>query len=201
MVVRAHRPSVFQAGHIPSCYETCERGWVLPVADGCGWLLLLLSVSVGRNPIPAQARRDAVCCSGRCRQARHRFLHAVGHAEAVAPGRSPRFVYADPPYPGKAWFPLSAWEPVIYHGGRQLPGQRRADSIACGVTRCPPCPATLSGPSPPRCAGGSSRYSAPGLVTSSMTCIPAAIPAANNGSDPSSEASLDGYRLPLECAW
>jgi len=31
-------------------------------------------------------------------------------------------------------YPLSAWEPVIYHDGRQLPGQRRADSIACGVT-------------------------------------------------------------------
>ena len=27
-----------------------------------------------RGPIPAAARRDAVCCSVRCRQARHRFL-------------------------------------------------------------------------------------------------------------------------------
>ena len=54
------------------------------------------------NPIPAKARRDAVCCSVRCRQARHRFLRAVGHAEAVAPGRRPRLAYADPPYPGRA---------------------------------------------------------------------------------------------------
>jgi hypothetical protein len=148
------------------------------------------------GPIPARARRDAVCCSVRCRQARHRFLRAVGHVEAVRPGRSLRLAYADPPYPGKAWlyrdhpdyggevdhaaliermtgydgwalstsaealpavlalcppgvrvaawhrgerpvrsrWPLHAWEPVIYHGGRQLPGARRADSIVHGVT-------------------------------------------------------------------
>ena len=55
------------------------------------------------NPIPAKARRDAVCCSVRCRQARHRFLRAVGYAEAVAPGRPLRLAYADPPYPGKVW--------------------------------------------------------------------------------------------------
>jgi len=147
------------------------------------------------NPIPAKARRDAVCCSVRCRQARHRFLRAAGYAESVT-GRSLRLAYADPPYPGKAYlyqdhpdyagevdhaelierlaaydgwalstsaaalpavltacppgarvaawhkgervtrsrYPLSAWEPVIYHGGRQLPGQHGADSIACGVT-------------------------------------------------------------------
>ena len=135
-----------------------------------------------KKPIPARARRDAVCCSVRCRQARHRFLRTVGHAEAVAPGRSLRLAYADPPYPGKArlyrdhpdyggevdhaalierlagydgwalstsaealpavlalcppgvrvaaWhrgerptrsrWPLHAWEPVLYYGGRQL---------------------------------------------------------------------------------
>ena len=55
------------------------------------------------KPIPARVRRDAVCCSVRCRQARHRFLRAVGRAEAVAPGRSLRLARADPPYPGKAW--------------------------------------------------------------------------------------------------
>ena len=54
------------------------------------------------GPIPVRARRDAVCCSVRCRQARHRFLRAVGRAEAVGPGRSLRLAYADPPYPGKA---------------------------------------------------------------------------------------------------
>ena len=32
-----------------------------------------------------------------------RFLRAVGQAEAVAPGRSLRLAYADPPYPGKAY--------------------------------------------------------------------------------------------------
>ena len=40
------------------------------------------------DPIPAKARRDVVCCSVRCRQARHRFLRAVGHAEQpTLPGR------------------------------------------------------------------------------------------------------------------
>lgn len=39
----AARPSVFQAGHIPSRYGTCECRWVLPTACACRWLLLLLS--------------------------------------------------------------------------------------------------------------------------------------------------------------
>src|SRR5882724_1093948 len=53
------------------------------------------------GPIPARARRDSVCCSKRCRQARHRFLRAVGQAEAVS--GSLALAYADPPYPGNAW--------------------------------------------------------------------------------------------------
>ena len=134
------------------------------------------------EPIPARARRDSVCCSVRCRQARHRFLRAAGYAESVT-GLPLRLAYADPPYPGNAWlyrdhpdyagevdhaaliaslaaydgwalstsaealpavlvlcppgvrvaawhrgerptpgaWPLHAWEPVIYCGGRQLP--------------------------------------------------------------------------------
>ena len=55
------------------------------------------------GPIPARARRDAICCSVRCRQARHRFLRAAGQAGPVAGGRPLRLAYADPPYPGKAW--------------------------------------------------------------------------------------------------
>ena len=43
-----------------------------------------------------------LCCSVRCRQARHRFVRAVGYAESVAPGRPLRLAYADPPYPGRA---------------------------------------------------------------------------------------------------
>ena len=43
MVGGACRPSVFQAWHIPSCYMTCERPWVLATADACRRLLLLLS--------------------------------------------------------------------------------------------------------------------------------------------------------------
>ena len=164
------------------------------------------------NPIPAGARRDAVCCSIRCRQARHRFLRAVGYAESVAPGRPLRLAYADPPYPGKAllyrdhpdyggevdhaelierlaaydgwalstsaealpavlalcppgvrvaaWhrgerptrsrWPLYAWEPVIYHGGRQLvtTGKRRVDSLVCGVGPVSTVPGRVIGAKP-----------------------------------------------------
>jgi hypothetical protein len=151
-----------------------------------------------------------VCCSKRCRQARHRFLRAAGRAEVIT-GRPLRLAYADPPYPGKAWlyrdhpdyagevdhaaliaqlaaydgwvlstsaaalpailalcppgvrvaawhrgervtrsrFPLNAWEPVIFHGGRQLPGQRRADSIVCGPGPLPTLPGRVIGAKPP----------------------------------------------------
>ena len=34
-----------------------------------------------RGPIPATLRRDAVCCSVRCRQARHRFTTGAGVAQ------------------------------------------------------------------------------------------------------------------------
>ena len=55
-----------------------------------------------KGPIPARARRDSICCSKRCRQARHRFTQAVGRAE-LASGPPLRLAYADPPYPGRAW--------------------------------------------------------------------------------------------------
>jgi len=162
------------------------------------------------KPIPARARRDAVCCSVRCRQARHRFLRAVGHADSVAPGRPLRLAYADPPYPGKArlyrdhpdyggevdhaglierlaaydgwalstsaealpvvlalcpagvrvaaWhrgerptrsrWPLHAWEPVIYHGGRQLVTGQRVDSLVCGVGPLDTLPGRVIGAKP-----------------------------------------------------
>ena len=61
-----------------------------PADRACAWC---------RGPIPATMRRDAVCCSTRCRQARHRFVSGVG----VAPGSGTgvlRLAYADPPYPG-----------------------------------------------------------------------------------------------------
>ena len=37
------RPSAFQAGHIPSCYGSCERCALSLVAAACRWSLLLLS--------------------------------------------------------------------------------------------------------------------------------------------------------------
>jgi hypothetical protein len=167
--------------------------------------------------IPARARRDAVCCSTRCRQARHRFNTAVGRAGTVAGGRTLRLAYADPPYPGNArlyrnhpdyggevdhaplirrladaydgwalstsaaalpavlalcppgvrvaaWhrgeratlsrWPLSAWEPVIYCGGR--PGDlsratgaaRRVDSLVYGVSPLTTLPGRVTGTKP-----------------------------------------------------
>ena len=101
---RARRPSVSQAGHIPSWRGSCECYALSPVAVVSRWCLLLLSpllsaairgtggwrdqtVRLLREPIAAKARRDAVRCSVSCRQARHRFLRAVGYAESVTPGR------------------------------------------------------------------------------------------------------------------
>jgi hypothetical protein len=52
-----------------------------------------------RGPIPAEKRVDAVCCSVRCRQARHRFVSGVGVAPDVG-NDTLRLAYADPPYPG-----------------------------------------------------------------------------------------------------
>ena len=167
-----------------------------------------------KGPIPERARRDAVCCSVRCRQARHRFLRAVGRAEATAHTRPLRLAYADPPYPGKAWlyrdhpdyggevdhaaliarlaaydgwalstsaealpavlalcppgvrvaawhrgerptpssWPLHAWEPVIYCGGRQISrdagDSRRVDSIVCGAAALTTLPGRVIGAKP-----------------------------------------------------
>lgn len=157
-------------------------------ASTCDWC---------QGPMPSDARRDAVTCSQRCRQARWRFRR--GSADlvgATAPGAPVRMAYADPPYPGKAgyyrdhpdyggevdhaelvsrlevhfpagwalstsaaalpdvlshctgevrvaaWFrgerptssyrPLSAWEPVVFAGGRdelRQPDERRVDAL------------------------------------------------------------------------
>jgi hypothetical protein len=167
------------------------------------------------GPIPARARRDSICCSVRCRQARHRFLRGVGHARPVADGHPLRLAYADPPYPGKAWlyrghpdyagevdhgdlirrlcsgydgwalstsaealpavlascppgvrvaawhrgerptvsrWPLHAWEPVIYSGGRQAEpshvDHRRVDSLVCGVAVLTTLPGRVIGAKP-----------------------------------------------------
>ena len=44
------RPSAFQAGHIPSWRESCERYALPPVAVACRWLLLLLSPLLSAQP-------------------------------------------------------------------------------------------------------------------------------------------------------
>jgi hypothetical protein len=66
-----------------------------PLRGPCAWC---------SGPIPAEARRDAVTCSQRCRQARHRFVRSAGRAAAASTGRARRLAYADPPYPGLAWY-------------------------------------------------------------------------------------------------
>lgn len=52
------------------------------------------------GPIPVSLRADAVCCSTRCRQARHRFTTAVGTVQSASTAEPIRLAYADPPYPG-----------------------------------------------------------------------------------------------------
>ncbi|MGH3191607.1 MAG: hypothetical protein ACRDOU_26765 [Streptosporangiaceae bacterium] len=45
-------------------------------------------------------------------------------------------------------WPLHAWEAVIYHGGRQLAGRRRADSIVYGVAPVTTLPGRVIGAKP-----------------------------------------------------
>ena len=52
------------------------------------------------QPMPPGRRADAVTCSTRCRQARHRFTRGVGPAPTVRTSDPLHFAYADPPYPG-----------------------------------------------------------------------------------------------------
>ncbi|WP_067807557.1 hypothetical protein [Actinomadura formosensis] len=175
------------------------------------------------GPIPATMRRDSVCCSVRCRQARHRFNRTVGAPATgtgggVEYGRPLRLAYADPPYPGNArlyrghpdyagevdhaaliarltgydgwalstsaaalpavlalcppgvrvaaWhrgerptvsrWPLNAWEPVIYSGGRPADpshvdgrvGARRVDSLVHGISPMTTLPGRVIGAKP-----------------------------------------------------
>lgn len=184
-----------------SAAESCDASLSTRGRRVCAWC---------SGPIPARARRDAVCCSVRCRQARHRFNRDVGVARDVAVGRTLRLAYADPPYPGKAWYyrdhpdyagevdhaelirrlstydgwalstsaaalpvvlglcppgvrvaawhrgerptasrwPLNAWEPVIYHGGRAVYGPLRTDSLVHGVSPLTTLPSRVTGTKP-----------------------------------------------------
>ncbi|WP_157249715.1 hypothetical protein [Nonomuraea typhae] len=91
--------------HNASCSTAARADASRQNARQCAWC---------EQPIPGTARRDAVCCSVRCRQARHRFLRTVGTTPAVAPGRTLRLAYADPPYPGNA---------RLYRGHRDYAGE------------------------------------------------------------------------------
>jgi hypothetical protein len=55
----------------------------------------------------AGLRRDAKFCSKRCRQASHRFnagARTIATRRPVEVGRTRRFGYADPPYPGRSGY-------------------------------------------------------------------------------------------------
>jgi hypothetical protein len=45
----SHPAVRFQAGHIPSHHATCEYPRVLPIADGCHWLMPLLSAQLNES--------------------------------------------------------------------------------------------------------------------------------------------------------
>jgi hypothetical protein len=49
---------------------------------------------------------------------------------------------------GRSRYPLHGWEPVIYRGGRQLPGERRVDSIVCGPGPLTTAPVRVVGAKP-----------------------------------------------------
>ena len=51
--------------------------------------------------------------------------------------------------PTRSRWPLHAWKPVLYYGGRQLvTGQRRADSLVCGVRPLDTLPGRVIGAKP-----------------------------------------------------
>jgi len=225
------RPAMADRDTSPAAAERdASRADAVEALRVCAWC---------RGPIPPAARRDAVCCSVRCRQARHRFSRAAGQPPGAPPRRGGatgrlrlapgypsrleaavgplRLAYADPPYPGKArlyrghpdyagevdhaalirrlstydgwalstsaaalpavlalcppgarvaaWhrgerparsrWPLNAWEPVIYHGGRPAdpsrPGAlqaRRVDSLVHGVSPLTTLPSRVTGTKP-----------------------------------------------------
>jgi hypothetical protein len=77
--------------------------------------------------------------------------------------------------PTRSRWPLHAWEPVLYHAGRQLPGARRADSIVHGVMPVTTLPGRVIGAKPAEVCWWIFGLlgSAPRQVTPLMTCFPA----------------------------
>ena len=60
-LVLTGRPSVFQAGHIPSWRGSCERYALSPVAAASHWSLLLLSRLLSTRRTPSVAIGPAAC--------------------------------------------------------------------------------------------------------------------------------------------
>jgi len=100
------------------------------------------------GPIRTAARRDAIYCGQRHRQAAHRFhrpSRRAGAALRVSPGQALRFAYADPPYPGLAaryyGAPEVNHEQLIAHLVADFPdGWALSTSAAALPSLLPACP-------------------------------------------------------------
>src|SRR5262245_12465257 len=58
-----------------------QPDWLLGTSRISRWLVRVTGADAPR--VEGVARRDASCCSVRCRQVRHWFLRAVGYAESA----------------------------------------------------------------------------------------------------------------------
>ena len=73
----------------------------------------------------------------------------VACGAGVVPARGPGGGLASGERPTRSRWPLHAWEPVLYCGGRQLvTGARRADSLVCGVGPLDTLPGRVIGAKP-----------------------------------------------------
>jgi hypothetical protein len=95
------RPPTFQAGHNPQlarivwelcavaghCWWSVAAAVAVTCGQGIGWPGAPRLCAWCENAIPARALRDTVCCSVRCRQARHRLIARILQGMAPYPGQ------------------------------------------------------------------------------------------------------------------
>ena len=138
---REPRPSVFQAGHLPSWHRSCVSYALSPVAGACRWLLLLLS--------PLLSARSGRLCPA-----------APGVRLVTA-----RTVERMAPYPGQACcLALGFWPEcfrrlAVKGGQRPFPKETRSalDIEGKHVTIQGPCPDLTSSVSSGQVSGGKPR--------------------------------------------
>ena len=85
-----HKGSIDKPSTVDKRHVIDDAAGMLRPGRECAWC---------GNEIDPAARRDALTCSKRCRQAKARFRVAPAGSTASTPLR---FAYADPPYPGMA---------------------------------------------------------------------------------------------------